>query len=56
MVQNAVEHGGGKHGVAGEGLVPAAEAEVGRQHQRALLITASDDLEEQIGLLAPNSR
>ncbi len=33
-MQDAVEHGRGEHRVAGEGFVPAAERQVGRQHHR----------------------
>src|SRR3974390_686519 len=52
VVQDPIEHGGGEYSVARKRLVPTAESEVRRQDQRALFVTARNDLEEQIGLLA----
>jgi|AVFP01.1.fsa_nt_gi hypothetical protein len=46
MVQEPVEHGGGEHAIAGEGLVRGTEAEVRGHDRRALLVTRRDDLEE----------
>jgi len=52
VVEQAVEHGGGQNAIAGEGLVPRPEAEVGGHDGRGLFIAGGDDLEEQMGLLA----
>src|SRR5437016_548051 len=53
MMQQPVEHRRGQHRIAGEGLIPGAEGEVGGQDRRSLLVTLGDDLEEQVGLFAP---
>ena len=46
VVQEAVEEGGGHHGVA-EDLAPLGEAPVGREDHRAPLVSSVDQLEEQ---------
>jgi hypothetical protein len=51
MVQKTIEHCRGQHGVTRECLIPAAERQVGGQDRRALFVTPSDDLEEQVCLL-----
>ena len=48
MVKDPIQDGRGDHGVA-EDLVPLAEAAVGGQDQRPLLVAARDELEEQMG-------
>ena len=48
MVQQAVEDGGGDHTIA-EHLAPSAEALIAGQDHRPALVTAADQLEEQIG-------
>ncbi len=48
MVQHAVEDRGGDDAVT-EDLAPGAEALVGGQDQRALLVAPADELEEQVG-------
>ena len=53
MVQQPVEHRRGQHRVAGEGLIPRPEGQVRGQDHRALLVALGDDLEEQVGLFAP---
>ena len=52
VVQDPIEHGGGEHGVGCERVIPAPEAEVRGQHQRALFVAPRHDLEEQVGLFA----
>ena len=51
MVQQAVEDRAGDHGVA-EDLAPGAETLVAGDDDRAALVAARDQLEEQIGALA----
>ncbi len=48
VVHEAVEHGGGEDGVTGEGLVPGPERQVRGEDDRALLVAARDDLEQEI--------
>ena len=50
VMEDAVEHRCGEHAVAGEGGFPAAEGEIGGQDHRAALVSAGDDLEEQVGI------
>src|SRR3712207_5554705 len=52
MVEQAVEHGGGQHRLAREGLVPTAEGQVRGEYHGAALVTPAHHLEEQVGLLA----
>jgi uncharacterized protein YfaT (DUF1175 family) len=52
VVENAIEHRGGKHAVAGEGAIPAAEGQVRCQDLRAAFVALCQHLEEQVGLLA----
>ena len=51
VVQQAVEDGGGDHRVA-EDVPPGAEALVAGDDDRAALVAAADELEEQVGALA----
>ena len=51
MVQQAVEDGGGDHGVAKD-LAPGAQALIAGQDDRAPLVAARDQLKEEIGALA----
>src|SRR6185295_6105304 len=51
VMQDAVEHGSGEHGIAGECFVPAAEGKVRREDHRPLLVASGYHLEEEIGLL-----
>ena len=37
------------HDGVGEDRVPVAEGEIGREHDRLLLVAARDDLEEEVG-------
>src|SRR5580704_10281116 len=52
VVQDAIEHRGGQHAVAGESAVPTAEGEIRGENHRAAFVASLDDLKEQIGLLA----
>lgn len=51
-VEEAVEHGGGDHGVV-EDLAPAGDAAVGGEDDRAFEVAALDDLEEGGGAPLP---
>jgi len=51
MVEQAIEDRAGDHGIA-EHLAPGAEALVAGDDDRAALVTARDQLEEQVGALA----
>src|SRR5262249_54714579 len=50
-VEEAIEHGGGDHGVVEE-LPPAGDAAVGGQADAALEVALGNDLEERGGALA----
>jgi hypothetical protein len=52
VMDDAVEHGGCQHSVAGKGCVPTAKSQIGHQDQRALFIEPCNHLNEHIGLLA----
>src|SRR5947208_588512 len=51
VVEETVEDGGGDHGVP-EDVAPCAEALIARQDDRAPLVAAGDELEEEIGAVA----
>src|SRR3954467_11154583 len=51
MVDEAIDEGGGDHGVA-EDLAPALEAAVAGDDDRAAFVAARDEREEQVGGLA----
>src|SRR5689334_20467323 len=51
-MQDAVEHCSCQDGVAGEGLIPTTERQIGSEDQRSLLVSLGYDLEEQTGLIA----
>src|SRR5690349_4195155 len=51
-MQDAVEHRCRQDGVAGEGLIPATERQIGSEDQGSLLVSLGYDLEEQTGLVA----
>ena len=48
VMEDPVQDGGGNHAVAKD-LAPAAKALVGRQDDRAALVAAADELEEEVG-------
>jgi hypothetical protein len=48
VVEEPVDHGCG-HDVVAERLSPPAERQVARDHDRALLVPACDEFEEEVG-------
>jgi len=51
MMEQAIEDGAGDHGVA-EHLTPGTETLVAGDDDRAALVAARDQLEEEVGALA----
>ena len=56
VVQETVEHGRRQRLVVGEGTRPLGERQVARQHHRAALVALGHDVEEEVGLLAPEGQ